>query len=230
MRCYAVLPTGFLQGFLEVVPNAITEDYLMKKHGFYNCIKDSTIIDQFLREHNTSESEYRDARYKFVRSNSAYAVATGLLGIADRHPGNIMIQTDGHFFHIDFGHFLGNFKVKFGIKREDAPYHVSPFAAYVLGYQRKEEDNKLFFKEFEKYCGIALNILRKSTDLIINLFLLMVNTGIPELRNVEDIKYLQNYLFPGLTDEQATAEFSKLTQSSIESTRTMTMALIHMLL
>lgn len=28
-----------------------------------------------------------------------------------------MIKTSGHIFHIDFGHFLGNFKSKFGIKR-----------------------------------------------------------------------------------------------------------------
>lgn len=28
-----------------------------------------------------------------------------------------MITKTGHLFHIDFGHFLGNFKTKFGIKR-----------------------------------------------------------------------------------------------------------------
>jgi hypothetical protein len=28
-----------------------------------------------------------------------------------------MVKTSGHIFHIDFGHFLGNFKIKFGINR-----------------------------------------------------------------------------------------------------------------
>ena len=50
-----------------------------------------------------------------------YSVATYILGIADRHNDNIMVRTNGQLLHIDFGHFLGNFKHKFGIKRERVP-------------------------------------------------------------------------------------------------------------
>ena len=58
----------------------------------------------------------------FCRSCAGYCVATYVLGIGDRHSDNIMVTEGGQLFHIDYGHFLGNFKVKFGVRRERVPF------------------------------------------------------------------------------------------------------------
>lgn len=51
----------------------------------------------------------------------------------------------GNLFHIDFGHFLGNFKEKFGVKRERAPFVFTPDFAYVMGGKGSD-----MYKHFEK--------------------------------------------------------------------------------
>lgn len=58
-----------------------------------------------------------------------------------------MLSNTGHIFHIDFGHFLGNFKWKWGIKRERTKFLFTLEMAFVMG----GKDGKLF-KKFEEYC------------------------------------------------------------------------------
>lgn len=132
------------------------------------------------------------AREKFLKSCAGYCVATFVMGIGDRHNDNIMMKRTGELFHIDFGHFLGNFKFKYGFKRERAPFVFTPAFAAVLGGTESPMYRYVgvvlviftfyFYREFERLACDAFNILRKNSSLLVTLFSLMVSCGIPELQ------------------------------------------------
>uniref|UniRef100_A0A8C1RWL1 phosphatidylinositol-4,5-bisphosphate 3-kinase n=1 Tax=Cyprinus carpio TaxID=7962 RepID=A0A8C1RWL1_CYPCA len=148
------------------------------------------LMDLLWKEANL---EYRDALDKaieeFTLSCAGYCVATYVLGIGDRHSDNIMVRSTGQLFHIDFGHILGNFKSKFGIKRERVPFILTHDFIHVI--QQGKTSNTEKFGNFRQYCEEAYLILRKNGNLFITLFALMLTAGLPELTSVKDIQYLK---------------------------------------
>ena len=47
---------------------------------------------------------------------------------------------------------------------------------------------------FGKICEVAYLALRKKANFLITLFMMMMNTGIPEISTIKDIKYLQVHI------------------------------------
>uniref|UniRef100_A0A4W5P2P5 Phosphatidylinositol 3-kinase catalytic subunit type 3 n=1 Tax=Hucho hucho TaxID=62062 RepID=A0A4W5P2P5_9TELE len=142
---------------------------------------------------------------EFTLSCAGYCVATYVLGIGDRHSDNIMVRSTGQLFHIDFGHILGNFKSKFGIKRERVPFILTHDFIHVI--QQGKTGNTEKFGSFRNYCEQAYLILRRNGNLFITLFALMLTAGLPELTSVKDIQYLKDSLALGKTDDEALKQF-----------------------
>jgi hypothetical protein len=217
LSLYGAVSTGDMMGYIEVVQNSKTLAHIQAEAGGVSgAFLDSALAD-WLRIHNINDIDYALCVDNFIYSCAGYCVGTYVLGIGDRHNDNIMLNKNGMLFHIDFGHFLGNVKRFFGVRRERAPFIFTPAFLYVMG--GSEHPN---YQRFVELACRAYNVLRKSSTLFINLFAMMLSTGIPELRCENDIAYLRDAFSLSLTDAGAAQLFARLIN---ESLRTRTTAL-----
>ena len=146
-----------------------------------------------------------------------------------RHNDNIMIQQSGHLFHIDFAHFLGNIMKFAGIKRERAPFVLTPeFAFVITGGQEKPEKSRNFFNFIQVACT-AYNLVRQNASKFIALFQMMLSTGIPELSTNDDLSYLRDALAFELTEEQAAKHFQDLIYESLRTKTTQLNNYVHLI-
>ncbi|KAF0720263.1 Aste57867_450 [Aphanomyces stellatus] len=170
LKPYGCQSIGFHVGMIEVIPHSKTTAHIHRDYGhtYFGAFMD-TPIDTFLKQNlSDGHASYENAVDNFIRTCAGYCVATYVLGIGDRHSDNIMVARSGHLFHIDFGHFLGNFKSKFGVSRERSPFVLTPEMVYVMGLQSGPR-----FQRFEEQCCQAYNILRHHSHLFISLFSLV---------------------------------------------------------
>lgn len=204
---YGCLSTGDQVGLIEVVLQANTVAKIQKaKGGGSRGALDKSTLFKWLQEKNTDKAKLDEAIDTFVYSCAGYCVATYVLGIGDRHSDNIMLKENGQLFHIDFGHFLGNFKSKFGVRRERVPFVLTDDFTYVI---TRGKDDQRELDRFRKLCEDAFLLLRRKGSLLINLFAMMLSTGIPELRSLDDINYVRDALGLCSGDDEALASFRK---------------------
>uniref|UniRef100_A0A4W5NZY8 Phosphatidylinositol 3-kinase catalytic subunit type 3 n=1 Tax=Hucho hucho TaxID=62062 RepID=A0A4W5NZY8_9TELE len=203
---YGCLATGDRSGLIEVVSSAdtIANIQLTSSNVAAAAAFNKDALLNWLKEKNSGDA-LEKAIEEFTLSCAGYCVATYVLGIGDRHSDNIMVRSTGQLFHIDFGHILGNFKSKFGIKRERVPFILTHDFIHVI--QQGKTGNTEKFGSFRNYCEQAYLILRRNGNLFITLFALMLTAGLPELTSVKDIQYLKDSLALGKTDDEALKQF-----------------------
>jgi phosphatidylinositol 3-kinase len=165
---YKILATSTSAGLSQFVPSVSFQSISSK---FRN-----NFAQAYLKQNNPDARGPLGLRKEtldtFVKSCAGYCVITYILGVGDRHLDNLLLAPDGHFFHADFGFILG---------RDPKPFapamKLSKEMVDCMGGSNSEH-----YRQFKQYCFLAYSALRKNSNLILNLFSLMVDANIPDIK------------------------------------------------
>ncbi|XP_015605201.1 phosphatidylinositol 4,5-bisphosphate 3-kinase catalytic subunit delta isoform [Cephus cinctus] len=223
MNPYGCISTENRVGMIEVVLNAETIANIQKEKGMFSAtaaFRRGSLL-AWLKDHNQADDALNKAIEEFTLSCAGYCVATYVLGIADRHSDNIMVKKTGQLFHVDFGHILGHFKEKFGVRRERVPFVLTNDFVHVINKGHTKKGQAVEFQRFQNYCEQAFLVLRRHGGLILSLFAMMISTGLPELSSEKGLNYLRDTLVLEMSENEAQLHFrSKFDEALCNSWKT----------
>ena len=169
-----ILVTGESSGLIETITNAVSLHSLKRSLTLASITagtnpkkRIATLQDHFTKTFGASDSPaYQRATECFAKSLAAYSIISYVLQLKDRHNGNILIDSDGHAIHIDFGFMLSNSPGNMGF--EAAPFKLTFEYVEVLGGL-----DGAAFTVFKDSMKDAFQALRREAERIVMLVELM---------------------------------------------------------
>jgi phosphatidylinositol 3-kinase len=199
---YKILATGATAGAVQFVPSMSLQSIVRKYKG--------NAVLEYLKYNNPDNKAPLGVRKEtleiYIKSCAGYCVITYLLGVGDRHLDNLLLAPDGHFFHADFGFILGRDPKPFAPAMKLCTEMVDG-----MGGSSAEQ-----YSSFKQYCFTAYTALRKSSNLILNLFSLMVDANIPDIKIEPDkvVLKVKERFHLELSEEDAIRHFDTLIEDS----------------
>ncbi|KAK2717345.1 phosphatidylinositol 3-kinase catalytic subunit type 3-like [Artemia franciscana] len=186
---YRVLAMPNKTGFVEFIDSVPVAEVLEK---------DGSILEFFKKFHPDEKAPFGvapEVMDSYIRSCAGYCVITYLLGVGDRHLDNLMLTNSGRIFHIDFGYILGR-----DPKPLPPPMKLTKEMIEAMGGVQSEH-----YQKFRKLCYTTFLHLRRHSNLVLNLFSLMVDATIPDIALEPDktVKKVQDKFRLEMTDEEA---------------------------
>ncbi|CAI0434662.1 unnamed protein product [Linum tenue] len=200
---YKVLATGQDEGMLEFIPSRSLAQILSEHRSI------TSYLQKFHPDDHGPFGITATCLETFIKSCAGYSVITYILGIGDRHLDNLLLRDDGRLFHVDFGFILGRDPKPF-----PPPMKLCKEMVEAMGGAESQ-----YYTRFKSYCCEAYNILRKSSNLILNLFHLMAGSNIPDIASDPEkgILKLQEKFRLDLDDEAAIHFFQDLINESVSA-------------
>ncbi|ETV93135.1 hypothetical protein H310_12746 [Aphanomyces invadans] len=180
LRSYRIVSTGHSTGLIETITDAQSLD-AMKKAKEYKSLK-----DHFDKTY-TSAAARATATLNFVHSLVGYSLVCYVLQIKDRHNGNILLDTEGHLIHIDFGFLLGIAPGGTWSLESQPPFKLTKEMVDVLG----GVGSPMFAKFVQLFTQGFLALQRNAEKIITMVEIMMHKSSYPCFQNRDVVKELQ---------------------------------------
>lgn len=196
-------------GMIEPITNTVSLHQVKKNSQM-------SLLEYMHQEHGPSNSEgFLTAQRHFVESLAAYSLVCYLMQVKDRHNGNILLDTEGHLIHIDFGFMLSTSPKNLGF--ESSPFKLTQEFIDVMGGQGSD-----MFEYFKILMLQGLVAARKHCDKIISLVEIMRSgSQLPCFKaGVSTVTALRSRFHLGLTEDALQLKVSQLVEASMHSLTT----------
>lgn len=207
VRPYKVLICSGEGGLIEPVCNAISIHQIKKQSK-------KSLLQYFRHEFGDQNSErFLNAQKNFVQSCAAYCLICYFIQVKDRHNGNILLDSEGHIMHIDFGFILASSPGN-NLRFENSPFKLTAEFVEVMG----GIDGDLY-KYFKFLMLKGFMAARKHMDKFVQL-VEIISTGsqLPCFgHGPTTIKELKQRFHMNLTEEQLESLVNGMINGSVHS-------------
>lgn len=218
VRRMQILITSANTGLVETITNALSVHSIKKALTTAQIDEggDARTIAQ-LNQHfelnfgPPTGNRYHRAVLNFVQSLAAYCVLCYVLQIKDRHNGNILLDSEGHIIHIDFGFMLSNSPGHIGF--EPNTFKLTQEYVDLMGGPASD-----MFKEFTSLLVQAFLALREHAEEFVGLVQIMSrNSTLPCFQGNNTVQLLRQRFMLELPEQEAGQAFERLMWKSLNS-------------
>lgn len=213
LKTYRILSTSKDTGMIEFLIDSTSIDSLKKSEMFPQS---GNLRDYFEMIYGTADTKsFKAAQRNFMLSLVGYSLVSYLLGLKDRHNGNIMIDVRGRLIFIDFGFAMGMAPGhEFSFER--APFKLTQDYIDVMGGINSE-----CFAEFKRLFVAGFEAARANSQIALGLVEIMMYKSNypcfsgPRYGGKKAIIGFQNRLMLHTPDEEVKQRALQLIESSM---------------
>uniref|UniRef100_A0A673ZX72 Phosphatidylinositol 4-kinase beta n=1 Tax=Salmo trutta TaxID=8032 RepID=A0A673ZX72_SALTR len=208
IKPYKILVMSSDSGMIEPVLNAVSLHQVRKQSQL-------SLLDYFLQEHGSYTNEaFLTAQRNFVESCAGYSLICYLLQVKDRHNGNILLDSEGHIIHIDFGFILSSSPRNLGF--ETSAFKLTSEFVDVMGGLDGD-----MFNYYKVLMLQGLIAARKHMEKVVQIVEIMQQgSHLPCFHGSSTIRYLKERFHMSLTEEQLQVLVEQMVDGSMRSITT----------